>query len=70
MPSFSSTHEGHTQMPLGCAVHHLACTAEPGGYTRMGHVFRFACMGWWNIVQVNMLHWCNIFKSPMLLVID
>ena len=52
-------------MPLGCAVHHLACTAEPGGIQEWGMCLRFACMGWWNSVQVNMLHWYSIFKSPM-----
>ena len=42
---------------LGFAVHHLACTAQPKGQTGMGQVIAFARVGWWNIVQVVMLHW-------------
>ena len=33
---------GKTSTPLGCAVHHLACTVQPKGRTRMGQVFTFA----------------------------
>ena len=43
-------------MPQGCEHIILACTAQPRGYTGMGKVFRSARVGWWDIVQVGMLH--------------
>ena len=46
----------HLCILLGCAVHHLACTAQPRGHTGLGQVFLFAYVRWWNIVQVKMLH--------------
>ena len=54
----------HLRMPLGevCTVHNLACTVQPRGHTGMGQVFTFASMrGWWNIVQVRMLHQYSCF---------
>ena len=38
----------------GCTGHHLACTLQPRECTGMGKVFIFACVGWWNIVQMRM----------------
>ena len=32
-------------MPLGCAVHHVACTEQLQGHTGMGQVFTFARVG-------------------------
>ena len=43
-------------MPLGCAVHHLACAVRTWGAQRNGQVFTFACMWWCNIVRMKMLH--------------
>ena len=53
-------------MPVVCVVHHLACTMQPKGHTGIGQMFPFLHMGWWNIVQVKMLHWkpvCNFLSS-------
>ena len=55
--------------PQVCAVHHLACTARPNGYTAMGQVFIFARMERWNTtiqtatpVQV-ISHGSNVFEN-------
>ena len=49
--------------PWGCPDRHLAYTAHPQGHTGMGRgdtgmgkVFTLAHVGWWNIVQVRILH--------------
>ena len=39
----------------GCVVHYLACTAQPGG-SQEWQGFTFTRVGWWNTVQVRMLH--------------
>ena len=56
---FCSTHKDHTQMCVYLwykVVHHLACTAQPRGYTGRRQVLTFAGGGCWNIVQARMLH--------------
>ena len=32
-------------VPVDCAVHHLVCTAQDRGHTKMGPVFTFARVG-------------------------
>ena len=55
--------------PQGCAVHHLACTAQPKGYTAMGQAFIFARMEKWNTASQNatlvqtISHGSNVFEN-------
>ena len=46
----------HCLLSLGCSVHHLACTVQARGCIGMRQVFTFAPVGYWNIMQVGMLH--------------
>ena len=43
-------------MPLDCTVHRLARAVQLWGHTGMGQMFTIARVGWWNNVQVRMLH--------------
>ena len=43
-------------MPLALIEYYLAFSAQPREYTGMGQVFTFARVGWWNIVQMRILH--------------